>query len=558
MQQIILSYIPTAFATVLEPCWVLLNRLLCILKPFEVLHRDEAPAHTSISLKYTSLPPQLIVWRALKAKHFLLASVCSIALLANPLAIALSALFKTDNILLAQDSVYFPVLDPFFNGTWISPGGGEDGYEDHFYIQRANLSKRAPLPPWVTPDYYFLPVNSSTMLPGPSIFEFLTRGFGIDSLCRGSDDPDSSTEISYNASADGSLLTFSSRHTLEGVGNNFTCVSNQGLLLQTGISTTLSGPLALEIYLPMDILNANESTLSERSFCQSQFLLGWLHADCNNPSNNKTAIQVTESESLSMVCRPILKTAEFLVRTSFDGRVISYTQATPFDADIDRYFAPGVNAGLLHSSINLAISNSNVGGDGGTWHPESMTSDWMNYFLVEISNSRALVDPTASLPSFSAVAPMVQDIHRSLFAILLHFSTTIFIPATNPDLIRGSIYNLQPRVFMNGTMFIMAITILILNLVVAVFYYVRRPARFLQRMPTSIASVLAFMAASHALDEVADGKGDERYRFGKFIGVDGRPHVGIETAVLTMPLSGDTVTSTRRGGMQGPPVPPKD
>lgn len=558
VQQIILSYIPTAFATFLEPCWVLLNRFLCILKPFEVLHRGEALAHTSISLKYTSLPPQLIVWRALRAKHYLLASVCSIALLANPLAIALSALFKTNNILLAQDTEYIPMLDPFFNGTWINPVGGQNGYEDHFYIQRANLSKRAPLPPWVTPDYYFLPMKSSAMLPGRSTFEILTRGFGIDSFCRGSGDSDLSTEISHNVSVDGRLLTVSSRHTLEGVGNNFTCISYSLLSSQPGNVSLLSGSQALETSTTMDILNATDSTLLERAFCQSQFSLAWLHTDFSNLSDSKTTVPATSSESLSMVCRPVLKTAEFLVRTSFDGRIISYTQATPFDADIDGYFAPGMNASSLYSTINLAISHSSVGANSGCWHSDSMTSDWINYFLMEISNSRALVNPKASLPSFSAVAPMVQDIHRSLFAILLHLSSTIFIPATNQNPVRGNIYNLQSRVFMNGTMFVMAITILALNLVVAVVYYVRRPSRFLPRMPTSIASVLAYMAASHALDELADRKGDERYRFGKFIGVDGRPHVEIEKAVLTMPLGDTVLPRRRRAEKKGPPVPPKD
>jgi hypothetical protein len=73
--------------------------------------------------------------------------------------------------------------------------------------------------------------------------------------------------------------------------------------------------------------------------------------------------------------------------------------------------------------------------------------------------------------------------------------------------------------------------------------YIWRPPRFLLRMPTSIASQLAYFASSSILDDVGllqmkglspkeislelERKGDT-YGYGEFIGTDHKAHQGIE------------------------------
>ena len=61
---VVLNYVPVTFATLLESFWVLLNRSLCVLKPFEELRNGEAMASASVDLKYTSLPRPLVLLRA--------------------------------------------------------------------------------------------------------------------------------------------------------------------------------------------------------------------------------------------------------------------------------------------------------------------------------------------------------------------------------------------------------------------------------------------------------------------------------------------------------------
>ncbi|KAF2824129.1 hypothetical protein CC86DRAFT_408236 [Ophiobolus disseminans] len=90
-QNLIREYLPTAIATMIEPGWILINRLLCMLQPLEALQGSRSASKT-ISLNYNSLPPQLTIFRAIRAGHFTLASVCAMALLANLLATAFAGL----------------------------------------------------------------------------------------------------------------------------------------------------------------------------------------------------------------------------------------------------------------------------------------------------------------------------------------------------------------------------------------------------------------------------------------------------------------------------------
>lgn len=96
VQNLLENYIPTAIATLIEPLWVLLNRLLCLLQPIQELQDCKAKAQDSVDLNYNSLPPQLVLFKALRARHFVLAAVCSMALLANVLSIAFAGLFNHD------------------------------------------------------------------------------------------------------------------------------------------------------------------------------------------------------------------------------------------------------------------------------------------------------------------------------------------------------------------------------------------------------------------------------------------------------------------------------
>lgn len=93
VNQMALHYVPTAFATVLETFWVLLNRRLCVFRPSKKLRSCKAEPSQSLDVNYASLPPQLALFWALRAKHLILATVCGIGLSPSILAVSPNGLF---------------------------------------------------------------------------------------------------------------------------------------------------------------------------------------------------------------------------------------------------------------------------------------------------------------------------------------------------------------------------------------------------------------------------------------------------------------------------------
>lgn len=98
VRQLVENYIPIAVATLIEPFWLVLNRVICMLQPWEEMRRGNAKASRSLELNYHSLPPQFVFWRALKARHVQLAFICLMSILANGLTLALGGLMYENTV----------------------------------------------------------------------------------------------------------------------------------------------------------------------------------------------------------------------------------------------------------------------------------------------------------------------------------------------------------------------------------------------------------------------------------------------------------------------------
>ncbi len=78
-------------------------------------------------------------------------------------------------------------------------------------------------------------------------------------------------------------------------------------------------------------------------------------------------------------------------------------------------------------------------------------------------------------------------------------------------------------------------------------------------MPTTIASVIAFCASTYAAEELRHGeqaaerRNEELYTYGRFVGTDGRTHVGIERAsrALLLGVRNPDVRRRRWAGVLG-------
>ncbi|KAI9830035.1 MAG: hypothetical protein M1819_005865 [Sarea resinae] len=555
VRQILLNYLPTAFSTFLEPFLVVLNRLLCILQPFEALRRGRAKFTSSLGLQYTSLPPQLIVWRATRAKDFVLVSICGIAILANLFAVALSGLFTDSQVEIEKPLNYTAILSPHFNDTGLLEFKGLMDYPDHFYVADSNISQNTPLLPWMTQDFFFIPFDLQGLYieGGIKAYKGLTRGFGADVSCvQLNHDVDSPYEETVHLDGDGQSATFS----VTNKSTNITCVYNNSPMPSTliGLLPPPDGRVALEMMTSMDIVwdrDINPRHLQEQEYCQSLVAAGWVRWDAP-PDANATRLdgwsplegKNATFEYMAMVCQPQLKTAVFEIIVDSTGRVMSASQSGDFDQATQKYFSTN------ESALYIGASNL-IGAPGHTmsWHNISYTLDWMNYLIKMSDNSSAATDPEAPVPEFSPTAKKIEQLYRLLFAILLGLNQQVFDTAQPNERVSGALVGRADRIFMSKAMFYIAISLLGLDTFVIILYYSRRPRRFLPRMPTNIASTLAYVAASHAITEIQNGDEfrtpsyipgtmwtDETFSFGSFVGTDGKPHIGIERDPLVLPL----------------------
>lgn len=431
INQLITNYVPVVFATFLELFWLLLNRILCILRPFEELRVGDARPSKSINLKYTSLPPQMVIWRALRARHFLLAAVCAIGLSANVMSVALSGLFQTSVNPIASGGTFKPQYQPMFDQSTLDLNSS-----DPSYVAKANISDGTSLPPWISRERYFLPFTMGPNLnPNDSTTKYkaLTRGFGVSLNCVPAD---------YNSTA------FMMAGPLWTTGASTPVVVPQQITNGRDVtcSNTIQGPFggqnnskaAVEVLQP---LTSSYSSREEETddICDTLLLSGFLRANLtvsveNMKTDNTeqdqdwtpTILAINSLSSLWMVCQPTLHTSAYSVTVDRNGRVQEYAQVGPETGDLTQFFS---NSSSLRSIIGQTRRFWGSSTDTMSyWHNDTFVDTWFAYFVKEIANSTVFVDPEMPEPTFDAIAPIVEDIYTRVFAIILGLDPTCSKP----------------------------------------------------------------------------------------------------------------------------------
>ena len=524
---IVLNYIPVVFATFLEPFWVLLNRLLCVLRPFEELRNGQATASQSLDLRYMSLPPQLVIFRALNARHFLLAAVCAISVSANILAVSLSGLFQTDVVSIESNVTFTAQYLPIFNQS-----NGTTG-SDHIYIAKSNFSDGTALPPWVSRDTFFIPfgLDMKSTLGDVHAYKATTQGFRIKVECL-------QTELDSVAYITNAVDRFIVPRPAPG-GRNIDC---------SGINNAMGGQNNSNAAL--EVLQAVTSNVSKehRDLCETILVAGFLRANLSVSHNlSKTGndansffstdvLHVNTVSSLWLICQPTFVTAPYQITVDSNGRVQTYTLQAPYSTDLSPYFTENFNlTSLIRGTSQLLATAPDT---NPFWHNDTFVDSWFAYFVKTLSNSTLPTDPSAPIPAFDAIAPLVEDIYTRLFAIILGLHPDWFSPAPPGAEIPGTVLVSCTRVFMSHSMLIIAMALISLNVLVAVAYYIKRPKRMLAQMPNTIASMVELFEGSGLIAEKNSEhgwRGDWRFGYGRFVGTDRKPHLGIERRPFVVP-----------------------
>jgi hypothetical protein len=132
----------------------------------------------------------------------------------------------------------------------------------------------------------------------------------------------------------------------------------------------------------------------------------------------------------------------------------------------------------------------------------------------------------------------MKEAYGRLFAAWLGLNKEYLFVASNTTIsIPGTTITRQERIFVNKAMFIVSAIILGIYTLVAIVVILRRPGRYLARMPTSIAAVIALFATSATIKDLQGTSGlreeyveklGNTYGYGSYLGEDGSVHVGIE------------------------------
>ena len=587
--------------------WVLINRLLCILQPLEELRSLKASASKSLTLNYTSLPPQLTVVKAARVGHLVLMAVGLMALLANVLAATFAGLLYQKDSLIDHSTQFSPPLQPYVvrlnssvGAAFESPLASEDIWnlnsyqgavgDEQFLVLDSNYTRNASLPSWTDGAAMYLPFRASD-----SVSEARGQDYQADTKYLSSE-PNCKPLVfgkDYILSLWSELPVPAGWLDREGIhmstlqvkiptnnGSLVTCKAplRQGTSFgeQLGASsrdpeliTCRSNRTAADLLTTLTAVEG--APKHEWETCMSAVAIGWMRTtqrDCSGPDSDDSAPADFEdanaNNTFMMSCQPSLTVGDAQVRV--DDRGVLQDKGTNHrpepdqsHAALDKYFASGLASFIAQSNLFVFY------GQRSSWHNDSFANEYFHYFMNRAAGDLRFTDPNEPLPTFEAVRRPLEITYKRLFSIWLSINMDIlFMPETNATKqIEGTYRTVEERLFVSKTLFIISESILAVYIVVSIIVYLRRPGRYLPRMPTSIAAVIALFASSAAIRDLQGTSHmtnkerekylkdlDCRYGYGSYVGSDGAMHVGIEKAPYVRCLDEVSLKESRESRRQ--------
>ncbi|KAL6412268.1 uncharacterized protein AUP68_04652 [Ilyonectria robusta] len=505
--QILENYIPTVIATLLESFWIFLTRTMCIFQPFADLCKGRSRAAKSIEATYASIPPQLALLKAINSQHIMLALLCLAAILGDVLAVSLGATFNEKAMVAEYTQEFQPLYQSQFNNDAIQDLGGDSTTgtsSDFLYMALANMSYDSQLSPWVSAEYFFQPheIARGDKRKPTDKYTLRTRGFGVDANCTSI--PASThilkdVDVSDDTSEDASSVCAADT---EGLLTDFMSVSTRW---QSGVPATISGST---------FQDTDESSES----CTPPWSAGWARAPQGLEVNVST-IHITYA-----VCRPIFQTAMFDVTIDESGYVIEYERVGKIESTLNYSMSSN------HTKSLFMIMNRSFMGGSSSWRNNTSTGSWLDELMVLETGSRDLLDPDLPVPDAAKLTPVLAKVYSRVFAAFLGVRMDFFEEAESDSSITGTRSATETRIFLDNTAFIISITILCIDLAIALAYYLPKTLYILPRVPTTIGSVLSYIVTSRAVKDGTPPSGwkDQTFSFGRYVGHNGKSYVGIE------------------------------
>lgn len=293
----------------------------------------------------------------------------------------------------------------------------------------ANLSDYVPMLPWVTPEYFFLPVS----LPNEShasTYLVSTTGLGSDLQCsEAMDFSVSGANMTYTfyLNHDATQANFTFRETLAN-GTQIRCYYPGAYLPDGAKADDKPSPEETQIYIRgnpegrqgLEFITVlypsyNTRTPDEAFFCERMIIAGCVRANITlieeysesiyGPTRN---ISDAILDPIFMRCRPRFMIGNFSVLIDRDGRVLDYSQVGDLSQEIEWK--------LVDTIWDRTLGF--VGPPGRVrWHNDSYAGDWVNEFIKTIAGNADIIDPFQPRPNFTTTAALISKVYRQVFAI---------------------------------------------------------------------------------------------------------------------------------------------
>jgi hypothetical protein len=449
-------------------------------------------------------------------------------LLANVLSVSLSGLFTESSVLILQYAEYTASHQFPLNGTSLgneSISRNRPSY-DSYCVASSNLTAGTPLPPWTDGQYFYLPFEA-----------YVSSSVNV------------TRHTAATPAVKASLHCFPMQQEMVGGDLKWTTFEEKTTcdfsLVPNFPSVQNSTPQAIK-YMNFTWPVYGEGINEEGTRnCDLRVMAGW----------GKTSMVASDGPlNASWIgCMPKVQVGLREVTVDSKGNVESSALLNSTIGGQEQLFEP--NATSLVESVHRVLDPYNAVAKwyltNPSWHNDSYPSDFFNYLMAHTINSTTFLDSDLSPPSFEEAAPLLDMLYSKLFAIILANNINkVMRPSEDTKIIAGVSMRAETRIFVQEQMLIVAVVILVVFMLVTIALYIRQPWRILPRMPTTLASQMAFFAASHALRDLAETSdmsekernsylewSRQRHGFGKFVGTDGKSHIGIEREPLVQALS---------------------
>ena len=526
--QLLWSFVPTIFATFLEANWVSLHRDLSVLESWVRIRKGRTRAQESLSLRYASKPPSLVLFLSLKRKHFLISLVSFLCMTTSILNITMAGLFLYSfNDFALRGNTFSEHTTSTLPGGW---------FEDQFDINqafsalRAEISDNATLPSWTTQDQSLMPVelpalNYASSLSGGEIFNVTTSAIASSLNCTALPN-----QVAPSSSGPGVFTDEQGTQSIR----------YEPLIPDTTIEYTCSAPFDYNgtfqslIFVAMSpVSTSNGSDASPFDGCANYSLI--------------VSIDVPTASAVFYVCSPQIEVSDYLITHDREGRILS-SQPLNYNSSASsmlknqtglllQYTASFMFQAFLSESKILALDATRA----NTFY------DWPGLLMTRLR----------STSSITSIPDLADSMWRRVFANW--FSTyrdQLLARRKDGDpsfaSTTGTATSREARMIPSIPAFALSISLLTLYLAAFVFVVARRRHRYAgPRMPKTIGSIIPWVIHSRMLESfegmhyLGNHERDEalrrigrRYGFGRFRGRDGKVRLGIEYDELLMAKGG--------------------